>query len=271
MARAKVSCTRSSASTPAQRRARRCSRRACGYSSAVNCCSSMAGQRIAAAVPRAISRSCARGEGRALTICQRAASKCGKRVEDVAGHEAGLRARGRGAIAGGAVQIDGGAGGGEGSTRPLASPPLPPCMRASAAATTPVSTSPVPAVPRPGLPVGLIASRAVGRPAMTVRAPLSTHDGAVFVGDGARRAEAIFLHRADGGAEQARRFARMRRQHRRRSASRQERRVGGDGVERVGVDDERQLRVAERRADRSRAASSRARPGPTARALSCRP
>ena len=132
-----------------------------------------------------------------------------QRVDDVAGDEAGLRAQAGGAIAGGAVQVDGGAGGGEGVDAAGLG-----CQRASAAATMPVSTSPVPPVPRPGLPVGFTARRPSGA-AMTVRAPLSTHDGAELVGERARGADAIFLHGADGGAEQARRLARMRRQHRR--------------------------------------------------------
>src|SRR6476660_5074957 len=99
MARAKVSCTRSSASLPAQRRARRCRRRACGYSSVVNSASSMAEGELQTAC-RARFRAV---ELPGVPFCQLfrdRGEQMWQFVEDVAGQKARLRARGGGAIAG---------------------------------------------------------------------------------------------------------------------------------------------------------------------------
>ena len=107
------------------------------------------------------------------------------------------------------------------------------------AATTPVSTSPVPAVASEGGPVSQTTGPPVGA-CTIVPAPFSSDDGAVALGARPRRLEPVGVDPGRVAVEQAGELAGMRRQHGR---------VGAldrlEAEEGVGIDDDRNLEALE--------------------------
>ena len=103
----------------------------------------------------------------------------------------------------------------------------------------PVKMSPVPPVAIPGLPVGLTHAVPSGSATM-VRLPLSTRMR------WRRRAKSrdpkpVGLHRLNGDARQARHFAGMRSEHQRTFAAVELVGMPVEGIESVGIDDQRNV------------------------------
>ena len=107
------------------------------------------------------------------------------------------------------------------------------------AATTPVSTSPVPAVASDGGPVSHTTGPPSGR--LHDRAgALQQHDGAVPLGAGLRGLEPVSVDPGGVAVEETRELPRMRGQHGRVGS-----RHGPQAEERVGIDDDGKLEALE--------------------------